>query len=98
MQRQRTMVTGAIAALFLSTGGAVAAQAASMTAAQVTARLQAAGYTHVRDVEREGGHFDADAMKNGQSVHLHVDAATGAITRIAHEAEEENEEHAHHRH
>jgi hypothetical protein len=40
------------------------------------------------NIEREGKHFDADATKDGKSVHLHVNATTGAITPMAHEDEE----------
>ncbi|NUO71683.1 MAG: PepSY domain-containing protein [Frateuria sp.] len=70
-----------------------------MTEAQVTTKLQAAGYTNVHGVEHEGDHYDADAMKNGKAVHLHVDAKSGAVTLAPHENEqEENEEHEHHRH
>jgi hypothetical protein len=65
-----------------------------MTDAQVTQRLQAAGYTNVKNIEREGDHFDADAMKDGRSVHVHVNARTGAITPA--NQENENEEHEKH--
>jgi hypothetical protein len=92
------MLVSAITALLLAGSGLAAAQTkpTSMTDAQVTAKLQAAGYTKVHDVEREGSHFDADATKDGKAVHLHVDAATGEIKQVAHEEEEENEEHEHH--
>lgn len=65
-----------------------------MTDAQVTQRLQAAGYSNVKNVKREGDHFDADATKNGMSVHVHVNARTGAITPANNE--NENEEHEKH--
>lgn len=92
MQHQTHILAGAIAAL-LGCAAVVAAQTqpSAMTEAQVTAKLQAAGYTRVHRVEREGSHFDADAMMKGRAVHLHVDANTGAIRQVAHESEEEDE-------
>jgi hypothetical protein len=67
----------------------------TLTEDQVKAKVEAAGYTNVHDIEREGKHFDADATKDGKSVHLHVDATTGAIKPMAHE-DEEHEEHEKH--
>jgi hypothetical protein len=56
------------------------AAAAELTAAQVKTRLEAAGYTNMQDVKKEGDHFDAWATAKGQRVSLHVDAKTGTIT------------------
>jgi hypothetical protein len=57
------------------------AAAAELTAAQVKSRLEAAGYTNVQDVEKEGDHFDVMATaRDGRRVALDVDAKTGAIT------------------
>jgi hypothetical protein len=67
------------------------AAAADMTAAQVKSRLEAAGYTNVQNVKKEGDHFDAMATaKDGKRVALDVDAKTGAIT-----PEEKNEKNEH---
>ena len=67
------------------------AAAADMTAAQVKSRLEAAGYSNVQNVKKEGDHFDAMATaKDGKRVALDVDAKTGAIT-----PEEKNEKHEH---
>lgn len=63
-----------------------------MTDAQVTAKLQAAGYSNVKNVKQEGDHFDADATKNGKSVHVHVNARTGAITPANNENENDEDE------
>jgi len=63
-----------------------------MTDAQVTQRLQAAGYTHVKNVKHEGDHFDADVTKNGKSMHVHVNAKTGAITPAKNESEEDDDD------
>ena len=62
------------------------ATAQDLTAAQVKSRLEAAGYTNVQNVKKEGDHFDAMATKDGKRVALDVDARTGAIT-----PEEKNE-------
>ena len=67
------------------------AAAADMTAAQVKSRLEAAGYSNVQNVKKEGDHFDAMATaKDGKRVALDVDAKTGAIT-----PEEKNEKNEH---
>jgi Peptidase propeptide and YPEB domain len=62
------------------------ADAQDLTAAQVKSKLEAAGYTDVQNVKKEGNHFDATAMKDGKQMRLDVDAKTGAI-----KPEEENE-------
>jgi hypothetical protein len=93
MRQQYLGMAGALA--FLLGGSALAqsgGKAAAITEAEVSTRLQAAGYTDIHDVEREGKHFDADATsKDGKPVHLHIDARTGAITQVANESEEEEE-------
>ena len=79
-----------VAGLALSAVGKVAAQ--ELTAAQIKTRIEAAGYTQVQNVRREGNHFDAKATdKDGKQVSLDVDAKTGAITRE--KAGEEEREH-----
>jgi hypothetical protein len=90
-------MTGVIA---LALGGSALAQSggktSSMTEADVTTKLQAAGYTDIHHVEREGKHFDADAStKDGKPVHLHVDIRTGAISKVANEREEEEKREGH---
>jgi hypothetical protein len=58
------------------------AVAAERTAAQIKSKLEAAGYTKVQDVKKEGDYFHAWATaKDGKRVSLEVDAKTGAITR-----------------
>jgi hypothetical protein len=62
---------------------------ADLTAAQVKSRLEAAGYTNVQGVKKEGDHFDAMATgMDGKQVSLDVDAKTGAITPGDREREE----------
>ena len=100
MQHQPPIPALAFGALLLGLGGTAGAQskhsATAMTGAQVTAKLQAAGYANVHDVEREGSHFDADATRDGRAIHLHVDVATGKIKPVAKEAEEEEAHGKHH--
>ena len=73
-----------VVGLALSTIGTAVAQnrnADQLNADQVKARIEAAGYTNVQNVRREGDHFDAKATdKNGKQVSLDVDAKTGAVT------------------
>jgi hypothetical protein len=71
------------------------AAAADLTAAQVKSRLEAAGYTNVQNVKKEGDHFDAKATaRDGKRVSLDVDAKTGAITPED-EKEGKDEKHEH---
>jgi predicted aspartyl protease len=67
-----------VAGISLSAVGIAAAT--DLTPDQVKARLEAAGYTNVQIVRREGTHFDAKAIKGGKQVSLDVDGKTGAIT------------------
>ena len=68
-----------VAAFALSAIGT--AVAADLTTGQVKARLEAAGYTNVKNIRREGSHFDAKATdRAGKRVSLDIDAQTGAIT------------------
>jgi len=65
--------------------------AREVNADQVMSRIEAAGYTDVRNIHREGNHFDAKATdRAGKEVSLDIDAQTGAITR---EKEGKDEEH-----
>ena len=68
-----------VAGLALSAIGTAVAQQ-DLTADQVKSKLEAAGYTNVQGVHREGKHFDAKATKDGKQMSLDVDAKTGAIT------------------
>ncbi|GAB3344910.1 PepSY domain-containing protein [Lysobacter tyrosinilyticus] len=98
MQRRLSTLAVMVAALLLASGIATAQydnDGYDLTSEQVKSRLEAAGYTNVHDLEREGAHFDADAMKDGKAVHLHVDVRSGAITPVADEAEEEEEHESH---
>jgi predicted aspartyl protease len=99
MEARTWALAGALcAALSLFQPQAVAqstSETPSMTSTQVAAKLQAAGYTGVRDVRREGDHFDANAMKDGKTIHVHVDAKTGAITPAPKESEEDEEHERH---
>jgi Peptidase propeptide and YPEB domain len=85
---KRFLITKLIVAGFtLSALGTVAAQ--DLTADQVKTRLEAAGYTNVQNIRREGNHFDAKATKDGKQVSLDIDAKTGAIKPEEGEDEED---------
>lgn len=56
-----------------------ATQSGPMTEDSVKAMIQAQGYTDVKDVDKKGNLFTADAKKNGKSVKLNVDQS-GKIT------------------
>ena len=73
-----TALTGA--ALLFALAGQAGAADDELTADQVKAKIEAAGFTNVSDIRREGDHFDAKALKNGEKVTLEVDAQTGTIT------------------
>ena len=68
------------AALLFAHAGQTGAADDELTADQVKAKIEAAGFTNVSDIRREGDHFDAKALKNGEKVTLEVDAQTGTIT------------------
>jgi cytochrome c556 len=73
-----TALTGA--ALLFALAGQTGAADDELTADQVKAKIEAAGFTNVSDIRREEDHFDAKAMKDGKKVILEVDAKTGTIT------------------
>jgi hypothetical protein len=54
--------------------------APTLTAADIAARLEAAGYTNVRDVEFDDGRYEAEATNAaGQNVDLKVDGRDGSV-------------------
>lgn len=54
--------------------------AGSLSAAEVTSKLTAAGYTNVHDVEFDDGVWEADATSaSGQAVDLVIDAKSGKV-------------------
>jgi hypothetical protein len=69
------------ASLILS---AAALAGGDLTEDQVKSKVEAAGYTDVTNIHREGMHYDATAMKGGQQVTLDVNAKTGKITPEKH--------------
>jgi hypothetical protein len=56
-----------------------ATQSGPMTEDSVKSLLQAQGYTDVKDVDKKGSKFTADAKKNGKSVKLNIDQS-GKVT------------------
>jgi hypothetical protein len=56
--------------------------ASKIDADQAKARIEAAGFTNVQNVRREGSHWDASATdKDGNRVSLDIDPKTGAFTQ-----------------
>lgn len=54
-----------------------------MTKEQVMQRLKAAGYSDVRKLEADDGHWEGKGMKDGKMLEFHVDPHTGAFTKEA---------------
>jgi len=101
MRKRLSTIAVVLAALLFGSVGAAAAQysekGSELTSAQVKSKLEAAGYSNVHGIEREGAHFDADASKDGKPAHLHVDAKSGAVTVVTNESEESEEHESDHR-
>ena len=92
--KEKTMKRFLISKLIVAGIGlsALGIAVADLTPDQVKARLEAAGYSNVQIVRREGSHFDAVGTKDGKRVSLDVDGKTGAISP---EKEGKDEEHEH---
>jgi Peptidase propeptide and YPEB domain len=54
-------------------------QAVTMTDAQVRQKLEAQGYTNVQIKERDKGHIDVTAARNGKSEKLAVNPQSGQV-------------------
>lgn len=52
-----------------------------LTKEQVTAKLQQMGFSSVRKLEADDGHWEGDAMKGGKWYEIHVDPHSGALTK-----------------
>lgn len=52
-----------------------------MTKEKVTQRLEGMGYTDVRKLEADGGHWEGDAAKDGVSYEIHVAPHSGEVTK-----------------
>ncbi len=51
-----------------------------LTPQDVVRKIEEAGYTDVRDVEYDNGHWEAEAIgKDGRRVDLRIDPTTGAV-------------------
>lgn len=62
-----------------TSGAAAGSSAGQMTEASVKDKLEAQGYSQVSGVKKVGDKYEAKAMKNGKSVQLEIDAATGMV-------------------
>lgn len=61
------------------TSGAAAGSASQMTEAEAEAKLEKEGYTQVSGLKKVGDKYEANAMKNGKSVEVEIDPATGMV-------------------
>ena len=52
-----------------------------MSKEQVTRSLQGKGYTDIRKLEADDGHWEGDANTDGREVEIHVDPHSGAVTK-----------------
>ena len=59
--------------------GAAAGSASQMSASDIEAKLEQQGYTQVSGVKKVGDKFEAKAMKDGKTVNLEIDPATGMV-------------------
>lgn len=82
-------IAGCVAMAVVLGGSAVAlaqnvepSAPAELTIHQLIAKLEATGYTAIDDVEKDDGHWEAEATNAaGQRVEVEVDVRTGAILR-----------------
>ena len=79
-------VVGLAALAALATGSFAVAQTATTTQwmdpNEVIRSLEGAGYTDVRDLEKDDGIYEAEATNaSGQKVDLDIDPATGNVLR-----------------
>ena len=77
-----------IVATLLSLGSAAPAFAGSgkpgadwMPIEQVRQRLSEAGYTSIKKIKADDGHWEGEGVKNGVKMEFHVNPKTGAITK-----------------
>ena len=71
-------------ALVIATGGMALADmpgADWMTKDQVITKLKSLGYSDVRKLEADDGHWEGDAVKDGRIMEVHVDPHSGALTK-----------------
>ena len=48
---------------------------------EVFKTLTQAGYTDIRELEADNGHWEGKALKDGHLVEFHADSRTGAVTK-----------------
>ncbi|MET0985380.1 MAG: PepSY domain-containing protein [Steroidobacteraceae bacterium] len=74
-----TVVTGSSVVLAQTTQPTAPAE---LTIQQVIDKLETAGYTAIGDVEKDDGHWEAEATnKAAQRVEVELDSSTGAVVR-----------------
>lgn len=52
-----------------------------MTKEQVMTKLKGMGYTDVKELEADDGHWEGDAVKDGKTYEIHVDPHSGELTK-----------------
>jgi hypothetical protein len=52
-----------------------------ITLEQVAQKLHDMGFSSVTKLEADDGHWEGDAVKDGQMYEIHVDPYTGALTK-----------------
>ena len=52
-----------------------------MTKEQITKKLEGLGYTDIRKLEADDGHWEGDATKGGKAYEIHVDPHSGELTK-----------------
>jgi predicted aspartyl protease len=70
----------AIAAAPEASGPVTKAQATAMSDTQVRQAVEAQGYSNVRITDRDKGHIDVTASKDGKPAKLAVNPQTGQVT------------------
>jgi hypothetical protein len=70
------LLVGSIGSAFADTPGAD-----WMSVEQAKAKLMAAGYSNVTEIEADDGHYEGKGTKDGTVHEFHVDPHTGAITK-----------------
>ena len=52
-----------------------------MPKAQIVEKLKGMGYTDIRKLEADDGHWEGDATKDGEVYEIHADPHSGALTK-----------------
>jgi hypothetical protein len=80
--KKSTPLAAALALLLSGSGVTLAAQpeAVGLSPAQLTQKLAAQGFTHVKALVAVHGHWEGEAFQHGEIVKFHANAQTGQVT------------------